>query len=70
MAASTRKIVGDKLKGIRLEKSMTQVDVAKEANMSTNYYARIERGDTGTSMEIFEKIIKALKAKSKDVLPY
>lgn len=70
MVEETRKIVGNRLKNIRKQRNMTQEDVAAEADMSTNYYARIERGDTGTSMEIFEKIIKALKTKSKEVLPY
>ena len=45
-------------------------EVAEKADISTNYYARIERGDTGISMEIFEKLVKALKVHSSDVLPF
>lgn len=70
MSAETIKIVGDRLRDIRQKKGLTQEQLAKKTGISRNYYARIERGDTGTSMEIFENIIKALKTKSSRVLPY
>jgi transcriptional regulator with XRE-family HTH domain len=62
--------IGSHLREARLKKHMTQNEVADKAGISPNYYARIERADTGTSILIFEKIIKALKVKSKDILPF
>lgn len=62
--------IGSHLYDFRTKKRLTQAEVAQEAGISTNYYARIERGDTGTSVLIMEKIIKALKVTSSDVLPF
>jgi transcriptional regulator with XRE-family HTH domain len=62
--------IGNHLRETRGDKRMTQAEVADKADISPNFYARIERGDTSTSILIFEKIIKALGAKSKDILPF
>ena len=70
MSVETVKKVGSKLKAIRQDKHLTQSDVASKAGISTNYYARIERGDTSISMEIFEKLVRALKVRSSDILPF
>ena len=70
MSAETVEEISKKLKSIRAGKRLTQDEVAHSAGISTNYYARVERGDTGTSMDIFEKIVKALKVKSSDILPF
>jgi transcriptional regulator with XRE-family HTH domain len=70
MSAETVKKISERLKSIRVNRRLTQSEVADKAGISTNYYARIERGDTGISMDIFEKIVKALKVKSSDILPF
>jgi len=70
MSAETVKKVAKKLKAIRQDRHLTQLEVAEKAGISTNYYARIERGDTAISMEIFEKLVKALKVHSSDILPF
>ncbi len=70
MSTETIKRIGIRLRDIRQSKHLTQLEVADKAGISTNYYARIERGDTGISMEIFEKVVKALKVRSSDVLPF
>ena len=66
----TNKYIGAHLHDFRRKKGLTQAQVADKADISPNYYARIERGDTGTSILIMEKIVKALKVKSSDVLPF
>ena len=70
MSAKTVKQIGDRLKTIRQNKHLTQSEVAALADISTNYYARIERGDTAISLEIFEKLVKALEVQSSDILPF
>ena len=70
MANNMNLDIGQALKDLRQDKRLTQAEVAKKAGISTNYYARIERGDTGTSIAIFAKIIKALDTKSSKVLPF
>jgi len=71
MSKETIQKIGQRLRDARLKKGMTQAEVAKKAGMGTNRYAVIERGGAkNIMMSTFEKIIKALDAKSKDILPF
>ena len=71
MSTETIRKIGKILRDIRLQKGMTQIEVAKKAGMGTNRYAIIERGDAkNMTMNTFEKVVKALGVKSKDILPY
>ena len=65
-------LIGRGLKEIRLSKGMTQADVAKKADISTNHYATIERGETvsAVSLSNFRKILDALGVKSDQILPF
>jgi transcriptional regulator with XRE-family HTH domain len=62
--------IGDKLKAVRLEKDLTQQDVAKKAGINGNYYAKVERGEASLSVITLLKLLKALDLKSSDILPY
>jgi len=66
---SPRKI-GKKLKKVRLSLGLKQADVAGRAGISVNYYARIERDEENPTIETLEKILKVLKVKSSDILPF
>lgn len=44
----------------RKEKGFTQVEFARKAGISTNYYSNIERGDNSPSLDVLVKIAKAL----------
>ena len=71
MSTTTLKKIGEGLKKARLEKGMTQVEVAKKAGMGTNRYAVVERGEAeNITINKLEKIIKALGIKGSDVLPF
>lgn len=67
---TTQEKIAINLRTARDKKRLTQEEVAKKADISTNHYARIERGETSPNLETFERIIKSLGVKSKDVLPY
>lgn len=67
---TTQDKIAANLRVARDKKRLTQEEVAKKAYISTNHYARIERGETSPNLETFERIIKSLGVKSKDVLPY
>jgi len=67
---NTLSYIADHLRQARQKQRLTQADVAEKAGISTNFYARIERGETGTSILILESIIKALKTKSSNILPF
>lgn len=70
MDTKIRKELGSKLKATREKENLTQVEVATKADINVNYYARIERGEENPSLDILQRIIKALKAKSSDILPF
>lgn len=62
--------IGKKLKQARKKQGLTQVQLAKKAEISTNYYARIERDEENPSIDVVRDIIKALKIKSTDILDF
>ncbi|MDD2224904.1 MAG: helix-turn-helix transcriptional regulator [Candidatus Shapirobacteria bacterium] len=62
--------IGKKLKEFRIKIGLKQSDVAKKANISVNYYARIERDEENPTLETLEGVFKALKVKSSDILSF
>lgn len=67
---TSQPIFGKNLKLARKNAELTQQQVAEKAKVHANYYARIERGEENPSYETIERIIKALKIKSSQVLPF
>ena len=70
MSNKSNKQIAEQLKKHRNRINLTQEELAKKADLSTNYYARIERAEVKPSVEILEKIVKALGVKSSDILPF
>ena len=70
MTKSSREQIAQKIKQVRTEKGLTQLDVAEKSGVSVNYFARIERADVKPSVETLEKVVKALGVKSSDILPF
>ena len=66
---ATEKTAGN-LKRIRLEKGLSKADLADKAGINSNYYSKIERSDLKPSIDVLEKIAKALKVKSSDIFPF
>ncbi len=64
------KELGKNLKKARLKEGLTQADVARKSDIHVNYYAQIERGVVNPSLEIIEAIVKTLKIRSSDILPF
>jgi len=62
--------IGKKLKEARLKLGLRQADVAKNAKVSVNYYARIERDEENPTIETLKGILKVLKVKSSDILSF
>ena len=67
---STTKRVAKRLRALRRERDMTQVDVAEKAKMSPMYYSKIERGAVKPSVDMYERIAKALKVTASDIFPF
>lgn len=66
---TTRK-VAKRLKALRIDRDLTQATIAEKAKMSTNYYAKIERGEVRPSVDIYERLAKALKVTASDIFPF
>ena len=59
---------GKRLRKARLEKGLTQLELAHKAGVSVNHYALIERGEKNPSVTTFTCIIEVLGLKPDDVL--
>lgn len=66
----TTKKVAKRLKALRIDRDLTQATIAEKAKMSTNYYAKIERGEVRPSVDIYERLAKALKVTASDIFPF
>jgi transcriptional regulator with XRE-family HTH domain len=54
-------IVGDRLRGIREEKKLSQGDVEKRTGLLRCYISRVENGHTVPAIETLEKFARALE---------
>ena len=70
MDEKARKTMGNNLKQARERLNLTQAEVAGKANINSNFYARIERGEEQLSLDSLYFLCKALKLKSSDILPF
>lgn len=70
MSKETLDTIGRKMREAREKQHLTQSDIAEMADLSTNHYAQIERGEANPTVEALESICKALKVKSSKVLPF
>lgn len=52
--------IGERIKKIRIEKKLTQEQLAWEANVDRTYMNHVENGRKNISIKSLEKIIKAL----------
>lgn len=66
----TTKKIGKKLREIRLARNLTQAELAELADLNSNYYAKIERGEVKPAPEAYEKIAKALEVTAADIFPF
>lgn len=68
--ARIRRLIGKRIRKARKQRDLKQVEVAVDAGVNPSYYGKIERGLVNPSNELLFRIIKALKIKSSDILPY
>lgn len=60
MSKRDLKVFGARLKELRLEKNLTQQELAEKINLSTNFIGMVERGERNTSVDKIFKLSKAL----------
>lgn len=60
--------IGKRIKEYRSQKKLTQEDMAKELDIATNHYGRIERGENSCTMNNFLIICNLLEINPTDLL--
>lgn len=62
------KLVGSRIKAVRISRGMSQADLAVEASFSLPLISNIERGKTGMQLETFVKVAEALQVSADYLL--
>jgi transcriptional regulator with XRE-family HTH domain len=60
MERKLKKIAGQQLQLLRLEKNLTQEQMSEKLNLSTSAYCKIEYGETDLTLTRLDKIAKVL----------
>ncbi len=58
---------GKRLKSLRIDKNLTQLELAEILDMSPNFIGMIERGERNTTVENIFKIARALNVKPSNL---
>ena len=58
---------GKRLKGLRRDRDLTQLELAEILDMSPNFIGMIERGERNTTVENVFKIARALNVKPSNL---
>ena len=67
METDLKKIVGQRLQLLRLEKDLTQEQMGEKLNLSTSAYCKIEYGETDLTLTRLNKIADALGMPSEEL---
>jgi len=63
-----RRLLGDVLRGARMQRGMTLRDLSAEARVSLGYISEIERGQKEASSELLASLCQAMDLPLSDVL--
>ncbi|MFA6988922.1 MAG: helix-turn-helix transcriptional regulator [Candidatus Gastranaerophilaceae bacterium] len=67
MSKRELKAFGKKLRELRLERGLTQEELAESLNLSANFVGMVERGERNTSLLKVFKIAKTLEVKTSEL---
>jgi len=67
--SSIAKKLGKKIKLARVEKDMSQSDLAQAANIDSSHIGKIERGEVNITVETLYRLSEALRCSPKALLP-
>ena len=70
ISAKTLVTIGKNIKRIRKQQDREQLEIATDAGIDVSYFARIERGMANPTLEVLYAVVKALRVKSQEVLPF
>ena len=61
---------GKRIKTLRKQKRMTQEQLAEASNISVDFLSLVERGKSGPSFEVLERLAGALGVPVKDLFDF
>lgn len=70
LTAKLKQDMGKNIKRARDKRKLKQIQVAVDAGVNPSYYSKIERGEVNPSLEKLYRIIKSLRLKSSEILPF
>lgn len=70
MALSLRRQFGIRLKGIRLERKLTQEEFAELVGISVDFLSLIERGINAPSFEVLERMSARLRVPVRELFDF
>ena len=62
--------LGERIKQIRLEKSMRQIDLADKVGIEDSALRRIEKGKVNSSIQMLRKIAKGLDIDVRELINF
>ena len=63
------RMVGKRVRQLRLRRNLTQEQLAERAGISTSFLGHIERGTRRMSLDNFYRLVRALNCTANDLLP-
>jgi transcriptional regulator with XRE-family HTH domain len=67
--SSIAKKLGKKIKLVRVDKDMSQHDLAQAANIDSSHIGKIERGELNITVVTLLRLAEALRCKASILLP-
>ena len=68
MSSSATKLIGSRIKALRVARKLTQEDLAEKSDLNPKYISGIEVGKQNTTVDTLEKIAKALGVELSDIV--
>jgi transcriptional regulator with XRE-family HTH domain len=60
---------GQRLREVRLSRGMSQAELAKQAQVTTNYISKLEKGGSAAGIDLVARLATALGTTIADLLP-
>ncbi len=70
MKATTKKLLGARIKELRKARGLSQDQLSEEINIDSKHLSRIEVGNSYPSLDTVENIAKALDVEVKDLFEF
>ncbi|HYV36074.1 MAG TPA: helix-turn-helix transcriptional regulator [Gemmataceae bacterium] len=67
--AAIVQVFAERLRGLRTSRSMTQRELADQADVTLSYVSRLEAGGAAPGIDLLERLAKALQVGLNELLP-